>query len=76
MLLDFTTGARSPMVAAMAVALVAAALAGCGIKGPLKPAPWSTPRATTASPGAVPSTIPALPPPPGGSDPGEPEPIP
>ncbi|MBK7332642.1 MAG: sugar transporter [Betaproteobacteria bacterium] len=43
----------------VAVPLVAAAIAGCGIKGPLKPpdaAPAATPSATTPSSTVAPST--------------------
>ncbi len=47
MLRDFTAlvrlAAPTPIIAAMMVAITACALAGCGIKGPLRPAPGTTP---------------------------------
>jgi predicted small lipoprotein YifL len=72
MLRDFTAAFRlrlalgPPIVPTMMVAVIAIALGGCGIKGPLKPAPGTTPP-PTSTPGTSPPT------PTGTSDPGEPE---
>jgi len=50
------------------IALVVAGVAACGVKGPLRPPPKSTPAENSAAPGANPATppattSPALPPP-------------
>jgi predicted small lipoprotein YifL len=45
---------RVPIAGTVAIAVVAAALGACGIKGPLKPAPPPAPAAVTATPDAVP----------------------
>jgi predicted small lipoprotein YifL len=53
-------------VRAAAIAALFAVLAGCGVKGPLRPAPKSTPeaKAPTVNPATPPATTsPALPPP-------------
>jgi len=63
----FHRAMRPPIVAATMVAVIATALGGCGIKGPLKPAPGTTPPPSTSTPGTN------LPTPTGTSDPGEPE---
>jgi predicted small lipoprotein YifL len=57
---------RPRIVVATMVTLIAIASGGCGIKGPLKPAPGTTPP-PTSTPGTSPPT------PTGTSDPGEPE---
>jgi hypothetical protein len=61
MLRDFAAPFRMPRTAALLVALVAAPLAACGIKGPLKPpgnAAAGVPPAATSAPGTLPSESP------------------
>jgi predicted small lipoprotein YifL len=51
MLRDFAALSRASRAAALLVAFLAAALAGCGIKGPLKPPPPKTVQTAPATGG-------------------------
>jgi predicted small lipoprotein YifL len=71
-MLGFTAMSRQSICAcalrAVAIAVLAASIGACGIKGPLRPPPKGVPAETPAPPNANPATppattSPALPPP-------------